>query len=208
MQDDSDDDDSDSDKEENGTDSGGEEEHKTPADDKTEQATVDAGDGGETVTKGESGDAAQEPASTKEKAKDPNESSSDEDSSEDDDASVVDEQVAPEEEPANPLDILVFPSKAVEKVTPGEAKKIKEDNEEDEADDEVRIFSSQYPGRGCILMPHQPRKKKKETKLERRVTAIEAKLTSIEKILKDAKLDGIEKLLQDILSSAKAKAEQ
>jgi ribosomal protein L10 len=49
-------------------------------------------------------------------------------------------------------------------------------------------------------------KKRKETKLERRVTAIEAKLIGIEKILKDAKLDEIEKLLQEVLSVTKAMA--
>jgi hypothetical protein len=49
----------------------------------------------------------------------------------------------------------------------------------------------------------QAPKKRKQTKLERRVAAIETKLNSIEKILKDAKLDGIEKLLQEVLLATK-----
>jgi len=62
----------------------------------------------------------------------------------------------------------------------------------------------------CLRIVHffhtysQAPKKRKQTKLERRVAAIETKLDNIEKILKDAKLDGIEKLLQEVLLATKA----
>lgn len=51
---------------------------------------------------------------------------------------------------------------------------------------------------------HQTSKKRKETKLERRVAAIETKLEGIEQILKAANLGSIQTLLQEVLDVSRA----
>lgn len=51
---------------------------------------------------------------------------------------------------------------------------------------------------------HQTSKKRKETKLERRVAAIETKLEGIEQILKAANLGSIQTLLQEVLDISRA----
>jgi hypothetical protein len=99
-----------------------------------------AGDQGEAVPKDEKGDTAQQATDTETAAAAASASDTDDSESETttdgDDASVVEEKVAAEEEPANPLDILVFPQQAVEKHIPQQAKAEDAENEDGEGDED------------------------------------------------------------------------
>ncbi|KIM78706.1 hypothetical protein PILCRDRAFT_10927 [Piloderma croceum F 1598] len=109
------------------------------------------------------------------KAANANADEDDSSDSDSDDASVDDVKVSPDQESEDPKAILVFPLPSPQ---PDVATKPAAPVKEDEHDDDD---ASGAP------------KKKKETKLERKVTALAAKL------------DSIEKLLQEVLVATKAK---
>lgn len=132
-------------------------------------------------------------------------SSSSSSSSSGDDASVVDEKIV-DEDPLDPLEILIHPlppqPEGIERHHPVVA-----DENEGSDDDDVNASASPFDtlsSHSILMLSSQAPKKKKETKLEKRVTAIENKLENIEKLLKDAKIDGFDKLLQEVLAATKA----
>lgn len=186
-------------------------EAEQPVDGTSDQAHVTdikEGDVGSDAQEAVGAKAETEPAGTDGGGEESDESSS-ESSDDGDDASVVDEKDI-DEEPANPLDILVFslPTPQPEVVEkPAQANADEEEYNEDNDETAVSPFISTSHVRIVIYTCFQGPKKRKQTKLERRVAAIETKLDNIEKFLKDAKLDGIEKLLQEVLSATKGMAQ-